>query len=91
MIVHELSESACREILARAMARLKRSTSEGDLALLAGAERPDLTATDRKHRLYRLRGRLRDALRQELEPSLENPADFDSEVGELFRALGKDI
>jgi RNA polymerase sigma-70 factor (ECF subfamily) len=79
-----------REVLARAMARLKRSTSEADLALLSGSGRPDLTPTDRKHRLYRLRGRLREALRAELEPSLENPADVDSEVRELFRALGRE-
>jgi DNA-directed RNA polymerase specialized sigma24 family protein len=80
-----------REILARAMARLRRSVSEDDLALLGGAARPDLTPTDRKHRLYRLRGRLRDCLCQEVSPSVDRAEDVESEVRELFRALGKEI
>lgn len=80
-----------KEVLARAMARLRRSATADDMALLSGAQRPDLTPTDRKHRLYRLRGKLRECLREELEPSLERAEDLESEVRELFRALGKDI
>lgn len=80
-----------REMLARAMARLRTSVSGEDLSLLSGAERPDLSPTDRKHRLYRLRSKLRDCLREELAPSLERPEDLESEVRDLFRALGKEI
>lgn len=78
------------ETLARAMARLRTETSPEDLSLLTGAARPDLTPTDRKHRLYRLRNRLRECLRAELLPSVERPEDVDSEVRELFSALGKE-
>ena len=80
-----------RETLARAMARLRRHVSEADLALLQGAPAPDLTPTDRKHRLYRLRNRLRDCLREEIEPSVERAEEVESEIRELFRALGKDL
>lgn len=79
-----------REMLSRAMARLRTSASAEDLSLLSGGPRPDLTPTDRKHRLYRLRGKLRECLREELAPSLERAADLESEVRELFRALGKE-
>ena len=78
-----------KEVLARAMARLRREVATDDLGLLSGAERPELTPTDRKHRLYRLRAKLRECLREELAPSLERPEDLESEVRELFRALGK--
>jgi len=75
------------EILSRAMARLRTETSSEDLALLAGAERPDLSVTDRKNRLFRLRSRLKEHLRQELLPSLESAGGVDSEIRELFSAL----
>jgi DNA-directed RNA polymerase specialized sigma24 family protein len=80
-----------RETLARAMERLRRQVSEADLALLKGTSTSDLTPTDRKHRLYRLRNKLRDCLREEIAPSLEREEEVDSEVRELFRALGKEI
>jgi len=75
------------EILSRAMARLRTETSSEDLALLAGAARPDLSVTDRKNRLFRLRSRLKEHLRQELLPSLESAGEVDSEIRELFSAL----
>jgi len=80
-----------RETLARAMDRLRRQVSEADLALLKGTSTPDLTPTDRKHRLYRLRNKLRDCLRDEIAPSLERAEEVESEIRELFRALGKDL
>jgi len=76
-----------REILARAMGRLRGGISSDDLALLAGQPRPDLSVTERKHRLFRLRARLRDALRDELLDSVERPEELDSEIRELFSAL----
>lgn len=79
------------ETLSRAMARLRGETSTEDLALLTGSARPDLSPTDRKHRLYRLRNRLRDCLRAELLPSVERPEDVDSEVRDLFSALGREF
>jgi RNA polymerase sigma-70 factor (ECF subfamily) len=76
-----------REILSRAMARLRLEVSPEDLALLGGQVRPDLSVTDRKNRLFRLRARLRDCLRQEILPSVDRAEDIDSEVRELFAAF----
>ena len=76
-----------KEILSRAMARLRGEVPPEDLALLAGQARPDLSVTDRKNRLYRLRARLRDCIRQEILPSVEGAQDVDSEIRELFAAL----
>jgi RNA polymerase sigma-70 factor (ECF subfamily) len=76
-----------REILSRAMARLRLEVSADDLALLGGQPRPDLSVTDRKNRLFRLRARLRDCLRQEILPSVDRVEDVDSEIRELFAAF----
>jgi RNA polymerase sigma-70 factor (ECF subfamily) len=76
-----------KEILSRAMARLGGTVAPEDLALLAGQARPDLSVTDRKNRLYRLRARLRDCIRQEILPSVERVEDVESEIRELFAAL----
>jgi DNA-directed RNA polymerase specialized sigma24 family protein len=76
------------EILSRAMARLRPVVPPEDLALLTGAPRPDLSVTDRKNRLFRLRARLKEALREELLPSVERADDVDSEIRELYSALG---
>lgn len=75
------------EILSRAMARLRSQVPPEDLALLAGQERPDLTVTDRKNRLFRLRARLKECLREEILPSVERAEEVDSEIRELFSAL----
>lgn len=76
-----------KEILSRAMARLKPEVSPDDLALLGGRESPELSVTDRKNRLFRLRARLRECLRQEILPSVDRPEDVDSEIRELFSAF----
>jgi RNA polymerase sigma-70 factor (ECF subfamily) len=76
-----------REILARAMAKLRLEVPSEDLALLGGQARPDLSVTDRKNRLFRLRARLRECLRQEILPSVDRVEDVDSEIRELFAAF----
>ena len=76
-----------KEILSRAMARLKLEVSPDDLALLGGQPRPDLSVTDRKNRLFRLRARLRECIRQEILPSVDRAQDVDSEIRELFAAF----
>lgn len=76
-----------KEILSRAMARLRGEVAAEDLGLLAGQARPDLSVTDRKNRLYRLRARLRECLRQEILPSVDRAEDVDSEIRELFTAF----
>jgi RNA polymerase sigma-70 factor (ECF subfamily) len=75
------------EILARAMSRLRTETPPEDLALLTGKARPDLTVTDRKNRLHRLRQRLRECLREEILPSVDRAQDVESEIRELFASL----
>ena len=75
------------EILSRAMTRLKGEATAEDMALLSGQPRADLTVTDRKNRLFRLRARLKECLRQEVLPSLDGPPDAESEIRELFSAL----
>src|SRR5262249_33086365 len=75
------------EILSRAMARLKAETSAEDIALLTGAPRPDLSAPDRKTRLFRLRSRLREFLKQELLPSTADAGGVESEIRELFSTI----
>lgn len=76
------------EILGRAMTRLRTETSPEDLALLSGKTRPDLSVTDRKNRLHRLRMRLRECLREEILPSVDRAEDVESEIRELFASLG---
>jgi RNA polymerase sigma-70 factor (ECF subfamily) len=76
------------DLLARAMSRLRTQTSPEDLALLTGKARPDLSATDRKNRLHRLRVRLRECLREEILPSVDRPEEVESEIRELFASLG---
>jgi RNA polymerase sigma factor (sigma-70 family) len=68
-----------QEILSRAMARLRGEVPPEDLALLA--------VTDRKNRLFRLRARLKECIRQEILPSVDRAEDVDSEVRELFAAF----
>ncbi len=76
-----------QEVLSRAMNRLRGQVSPDDLALLAGQPRPDLSVTERKNRLYRLRARLRECIREEILPSVDRVEDIDSEVRELFAAF----
>jgi DNA-directed RNA polymerase specialized sigma24 family protein len=76
-----------REILSRAMARLRSEVPSGDLALLAGHPRPDLSVTDRKNRLYQLRERLRECLREEILPSVDRAEEVESEIREMFSAF----
>ncbi len=76
------------EILSRAMAKLRTETSPEDFDLLAGKPRPDLSVNDRKNRLFRLRSRLKECLRQEILPSVDRAAEAESEIRELFSALG---
>ena len=76
------------DLLARAMSRLRTETTPDDLALLTGKGQPDLSVTDRKNRLHRLRLRLRECLRDEILPSVDRAEDVESEIRELFASLG---
>ena len=76
------------EILERATSRLRVETAPEDFALLSGQGPPGLSDTDRKNRRFRMRTRLRELLREEILPSVERAEDVDSEIRELFTALG---
>ena len=75
------------ETLARAMMSLKAEASPEDMALLAGADRPDLSVTDRKNRLHRLRLRLRELLREVIRPSVDSEGEVESEIREIHAAI----
>jgi DNA-directed RNA polymerase specialized sigma24 family protein len=75
------------EILGRAISRLRMETSPEDFALLAGEASPALSETDQKNRRFRMRTRLRELLREEILPSVEQAEDVESEIRELFAAL----
>jgi len=77
-----------REVVQRAMKRLAADLSPGDMALLGGAAPAELTVQQRKGRARRLRERLRDCLRQELLPTVHTLEQADSEIRDLFSALG---
>jgi RNA polymerase sigma-70 factor (ECF subfamily) len=76
------------EILERAMKRLRLEVPPEELALLSGESRPGMTETDLKNRRFRLRTRLRELLREEILPSVDREDEVDSEIRELFSALG---
>ncbi len=76
------------EILERAVSRLRAETPPEEFALLSGESPPGLSETDRKNRRFRLRTRLRELLREEILPSVDRPEDVDSEIRELFAAIG---
>ncbi|MBI2931074.1 MAG: sigma-70 family RNA polymerase sigma factor [Planctomycetes bacterium] len=76
------------ETLGQAMDRLRKECSAEDVALLNGAARPDLSESDRKNRLHRLRQRLRECLREIVRASVERESDVEDEVRELLATLG---
>jgi RNA polymerase sigma-70 factor (ECF subfamily) len=72
------------EVMAQAVDRLKREYPPEDMALLAGEKLPELGVSDRKNRLHRIRGRLRELLREIIRPSVELESDVDPEIRALL-------
>lgn len=75
-------------ILEEAMARLRESVPPEDLALLEGKAPPDLTPSEKKNRLFRVRGRLQHLLRECVKSAVDREGDVDSELREIFASLG---
>jgi DNA-directed RNA polymerase specialized sigma24 family protein len=75
-------------VLEQAMARLRESVPAEDIALLEGKAPPDLSASEKKNRLFRLRGRLQHLLRETVRASMDGQGDPDSELREIFASLG---
>jgi len=63
-------------------------TTEGAESQAAIAERLGTTEGAVKVAVHRLRGRYREAVRDEIASTLADPADIDAELATLFEALG---
>ena len=75
-------------VLEQAMARLREGVPEEDIALLEGRAPPGLSPSEKKNRLYRLRGRLQHLLRETVRSSMGGDGDPDSELRAIFDSLG---
>lgn len=89
------------DTIERTLAKLRAEWADGDYDALARhlsgasgtyretAEALGVAEHDVKNRLTKLRKRMREILRAEVAESLEDGADVDAEIAELFAALGK--
>lgn len=75
-------------ILEQAMARLRETVPPEDLALLEGKAPAEMTASERKNRLFRVRGRLQHLLREAVRAAADREGEVDSELREIFACLG---
>jgi len=75
-------------ILEQAMAKLRESVPPEDLALLEGKAPPEMTVSEKKNRLFRVRGRLQHLLRESVKSAVEREEDVDSELRAIFASLG---
>jgi RNA polymerase sigma-70 factor (ECF subfamily) len=75
-------------ILEQAMTRLRETVPAEDLALLEGKSPPEMTASEKKNRLFRVRGRLQHLLRESVKAAVDREGDVDSELREIFASLG---
>jgi RNA polymerase sigma-70 factor (ECF subfamily) len=74
-------------ILEQAMAQLRESVPAEDLALLEGKAPPEMTASEKKNRLFRVRGRLQHLLRESVRAAVDRESDVDSELRAIFECL----
>lgn len=75
-------------ILEQAMTRLRDSVPAEDLALLEGKAPPEMTSSEKKNRLFRVRGKLQHLLREAVRSATDREGDVDSELREIFACLG---
>jgi RNA polymerase sigma-70 factor (ECF subfamily) len=75
-------------ILEQAMGRLRETVPPEDLALLEGKAPPEMTPSEKKNRLFRVRGRLQHLLRESVKAAVDREGDVDSELREIFASLG---
>lgn len=76
-----------REIVSRAMERLRSRVSADDMALFSGGGPADLSNEERKYRFRRLRQRLRECIMEELLATVESEREAESEIRDLFAAF----
>jgi hypothetical protein len=70
------------------MTRLRETVPSEDLALLEGKSPPEMTPSEKKNRLFRVRGRLQHLLRESVKATVDREGDVDSELREIFASLG---
>ena len=75
------------EVIARGTSRLRAETPPEDFRLLSGDAPPGMKVSVRKNRVHRLRVRLRELLREEIIPSVEDPAEAEEELRELLSSF----
>ena len=75
-------------ILEQAMTRLRETVPPEDLAILEGKAPPEMTPSEKKNRLFRVRGRLQHLLRESVRTAVDREGDVDSELREIFASLG---
>src|SRR4051812_14367363 len=75
-------------ILEQAMAKLRESVPAEDLALLEGKAPAEMTPSEKKNRLFRVRGRLQHLLRETVRAAVDRDGEVDSELREIFACLG---
>jgi RNA polymerase sigma-70 factor (ECF subfamily) len=75
-------------VLEQAMERLRQSVPAEDIALLEGRAAPDLSPSEKKNRLFRLRGRLQHFLRESVRVAVDVESEVDSELRAILGCLG---
>ena len=75
-------------ILEQAMTRLRESVPAEDLALLEGKAPPEMSVSEKKNRLFRVRGKLQHLLRECVRSAVDREGEVDSELREIFASLG---
>lgn len=74
-------------ILERALERLKREMPPEDMNLLSGPAPPEMSVSERKNRLHRIRTKLKAYLREAILPNVDREGEVDSELREILALL----
>jgi len=75
-------------ILEQAYEQVKLEVPPEDMKLLSGPPPPEMSVSDRKNRLHRIRTKLKAHLRRMILPNVEREAEVDSEIREILSLLG---
>lgn len=72
------------DVMTRALGELRREVPPADFELLQGRVPPDLSPSDAKNRLFRIRQRLRWLICREILPSVRDVREAEAEIRELM-------
>jgi DNA-directed RNA polymerase specialized sigma24 family protein len=79
------------EVLERSVAALKAEASPEDFALLSGAAPEGMADHEQKNRRHRLRKRLRELIRAEILPTVQDEREADAELREILQVSSRRI